>query len=65
MLIITINKKEKLQEVEDFMADEVLTNPHLNGATYKVELGDFVSIAGMDDYDGATLQCSIVDIIQN
>lgn len=59
MIVITTTSAELAERARHIMAAEVLHNPDLNGADYRVELGDFDSIDGADELTGAALHIKL------
>jgi hypothetical protein len=53
----------KVKEIAEFLENEILRNPDLNGAEYEIVRGEYTGIDDIDEYTGATLLSAIVDII--
>jgi hypothetical protein len=55
MITISTTSKALADPAQAIMSHEVLHNPNLNGATFQVISGDFDSIDGADELQGAIL----------
>lgn len=55
MIKITVTTKELKERAEKIMAHEVVHNCNLAGSSYKIEIGDFSSIDGIDEIEGTIL----------
>lgn len=59
MITITVTSDAFAARAESVMSREVLHNPNLNGADYRIKKGDFNSIDGGDAIVCAQLYASI------
>lgn len=59
MITITVTNQDQFRLAEAILSYEVRWNPDLNGASYRIEMGDHAEIDGCDDPEAMQLFNSI------
>ena len=54
---------EKKSEITEHLNHEITHNSDFSGCSFEVVSGDFLNVAGVDEYSGVILRNSIDDIL--